>query len=92
MNAGISRASIGRRRRPWSEEDDAELVRLVSARKRPGEIAEKLQRTLDAVRGRAAQLGLALPSTLRPWRAPVLRNAPRPAPREAAPIAEPDED
>jgi len=58
-----------RRRRPWSEEDDAELRRLVAARQSSGEIARQLKRTLDAVRGRAAHLDLVLPSSLRPWRA-----------------------
>lgn len=72
----------GRRRQPWSEEDDAELARLIAARHRPSHIAEQLQRTLDAVRGRASQLGLALPSTLRPWRQPVLRRPERPVPPE----------
>lgn len=61
-----------RRRRAWSEEDDAELRRLVAARQPTGEIARELQRTIDAVRGRAAHLDLVLPSSLRPWR-PALR-------------------
>lgn len=58
-----------RRRRPWSTEDDAEFRRLVAARQSAGDIARRLNRTLDAVRGRAAHLDLVLPSSLRPWRA-----------------------
>lgn len=52
----------------WSEEDDAELRRLVSARQPAGVIASALGRTVDAIRGRAAGLRLALPSSRRPWR------------------------
>jgi len=62
-----------RRRRPWSEADDAELARLIKARWRPGQIAKQLQRTIDAVRGRASHLGFILPSAIRPWREPVPR-------------------
>lgn len=57
-----------RHRRPWNDADDRELRRLIEAREPPARIARSLQRTQDAIRGRAAQLGLALPSALRPWR------------------------
>ncbi len=61
------------RRRPWTDADDIELRRLIEDRQRPSEIARQLGRTIDAIRGRAASLGLPLPSALRPWR----RTAPR---------------
>lgn len=57
-------------RRPWSDADDREFRQLIDAREPPARIARQLQRTQDAIRGRAAQLGLALPSALRPWRRP----------------------
>ncbi|WP_447728263.1 hypothetical protein [Sphingomonas koreensis] len=66
-------ASPRRTRRPWSEEDDAELSRLIAERHPPGQIARQLRRTIDAVRGRAAHLNLVLPSSLRPWRSTVRR-------------------
>lgn len=65
--------TVTRHRRPWSEDDDAELRRLVEARQPPSEIARQLGRTIDAIRGRAAHLGLVLPSPLRPWRKTATR-------------------
>lgn len=59
---------VGGRGRPWSEEDDALLRRLIDGREPPARIAHTMQRTQDAIRGRAAQLHLTLPSPLRPWR------------------------
>jgi transposase-like protein len=64
----------------WSEENDAELLRLVAAREPPAAIAKKMGRTQDAVRGRAAQLGIMLPSSIRPWRQSHARG-PRKLPR-----------
>lgn len=61
-------AQAGARGRPWSEEDDAALRRLIDGREPPARIARALQRTQDAIRGRAAQLHLTLPSPLRPWK------------------------
>ena len=55
-------------RRVWSEDEDRELRRLIAGREPPLRIARALQRTQDAVRGRAGQLGLVVPSPLRPWR------------------------
>ena len=55
-------------RKPWKEEDDAMLRRLIAARERPAQLAKKLGRTQDSIRGRAAQLGLMLPSAIRPWK------------------------
>lgn len=75
MTGGHDDPKSPRRRRVWSEADDAELHRLVAARQPTGEIARQLGRTIDAVRGRAVHLGLALPSSLRPWRAAVRRSA-----------------
>lgn len=63
-----------RRRRPWSEEDDAEFRRLAAERQPPGEIARQLGRTIDAVRGRAVHLDIVLASSLRPWRTTVRRS------------------
>jgi len=57
-----------RHRRPWTDADDIELRRLIEDRQRPSEIARRLGRTIDAIRGRTAYLGLTLPSALRPWR------------------------
>lgn len=65
--------TVTRHRRPWSEADDAELRRLIDARRPPSEIAGELSRTIDAVRGRAAHLGVILPSSLRPWRKTATR-------------------
>jgi len=59
--------------RPWTEDDDAELRKRLGARQQPGEIAQALGRTIDAVRGRAQVLDLALPSRTRPWRQSPLR-------------------
>jgi hypothetical protein len=55
-------------RRLWSGNDDAQLRRLIAGREPPAAIARCMQRTQDAIRGRAGQLGLAVPSPLRPWR------------------------
>jgi hypothetical protein len=62
---GAARPAFGRR---WTEDDDAGLRRLIAAREPPARIAKALKRTQDAVRGRAAELRLTLPSPLRPWR------------------------
>lgn len=59
---------VGGKGRTWSEDDDVLLRRLINGREPPARIARALHRTLDAVRGRAAQLHLTLPSPLRPWR------------------------
>ena len=59
------RAHRGRR---WNESDDLQLTRLIAAREPPGRIALIMHRTQDAIRGRAGQLGLPLPSPLRPWK------------------------
>jgi hypothetical protein len=61
----------------WGTDDDAELARLIAARKAVVEIARRLGRTQDAVRGRAWQLRLTLPSTLRPWRKNLALRRPR---------------
>ncbi|MBA4763011.1 MULTISPECIES: hypothetical protein [unclassified Sphingomonas] len=67
--------TAGRRKpRPWTEADDKVLSQMIEARQPPAKIARKLHRTVDAVRGRAAQLHLVLPSPLRPWRMGVRRN------------------
>lgn len=55
-------------RRTWTKVDDAQLVRLIAAREPPASIARQMQRTQDAIRGRAGQLGLTVPSPIRPWR------------------------
>jgi hypothetical protein len=55
-------------RRQWTDEDDAQLRGLIASREPPAVIARRMQRTQDAIRGRAGQLGLAVPSPLRPWR------------------------
>lgn len=62
---GSERPAFGRR---WTEDDDARLRRLIAAREPPARIAQALKRTQDAIRGRAAELRLTLPSPLRPWR------------------------
>jgi hypothetical protein len=54
--------------RIWSEEDDARLRQLIEARETTARIAQALERTQDAIRGRAAQLGITVPSSIRPWR------------------------
>jgi hypothetical protein len=68
-----------RKPRAWSKADDAELARLIEGRQPPGEIAKRLDRTVDAIRGRAAQLHLVLPSSLRPWRKTIGRTPVIPA-------------
>ncbi len=68
----------GGRGRRWSDEDDAALCRLIVAREPPARIARALHRTQDAIRGRAAELHLTLPSPLRPWKRFATPNA-RPA-------------
>ncbi len=65
--------------RPWSPDDDEALKALVARRQPAASIAQTLGRTVDAVRGRAALLGLRLPSSLRPWRPGVARRPPPPA-------------
>lgn len=54
--------------RRWLEADDLLLRQLIERREPPASIARRMQRTQDAIRGRAGQLGLAVPSPLRPWR------------------------
>ena len=53
---------------PWTQEQDAELSRLVVARRNVYAIAAAMSRTVDAIRDRAQLLGH--PSTVcrRPWR------------------------
>lgn len=53
---------------PWNEKADAELRRRVAARESVGAIARAMGRTQDAIRGRADQLRITVPSSLRPWR------------------------
>lgn len=65
----------GSHKRRWSEDDDAELRRLIATRQPPAAIAKTLGRTQDAVRGRAGQLGLPVPSPLRPWTTTARRRA-----------------
>lgn len=52
----------------WRADDDAELRRRIAARQPPAVLARELGRTQDAIRGRAAELGLMLPSAIRPWK------------------------
>lgn len=59
------RARVGR---AWSEDDDGDLRRRIAARQPAGVIAKGMDRTVDAIRGRAAALHVALPSSQRPWR------------------------
>ncbi len=54
-------------RRRWLEADDLLLRQLIERREPPARIARQMQRTRDAIRGRAGQLGLTVPSPLRPW-------------------------
>jgi hypothetical protein len=54
--------------RPWTEADDAELRRLLDARRQPADVAHALGRTIDAIRGRAQALQISLPSRTRPWK------------------------
>jgi hypothetical protein len=79
MSDGSNDAGQRRKPRPWSEADDAELLRMIEARQPPSEIAKQLDRTVDAIRGRAAQLRLVLPSALRPWRKTMGRTPMGPA-------------
>lgn len=65
---GVARTRAGGHGRRWSEDDDAELRRLIAAREPAVRIAHALRRTQDAIRGRAAELHLTLPSPLRPWK------------------------
>lgn len=56
------------RNRPWTEEDDTLLRHSLGAREPASVVAEKLGRTVDAIRGRAQVLGLRIVSRVRPWR------------------------
>lgn len=49
---------MGRHPRPWTPEDDALLRELWPSPARRDHICEKLDRTYDAVNGRACVLGL----------------------------------
>ena len=60
-----------RRGSPWTDEDDGKLRGLLAKRWRTGDIAEALDRTTDAIRGRAQFLGLRLIPNIRPWRRPT---------------------
>jgi hypothetical protein len=63
--------------RPWDEEQDAELRQRLGRNETVGEIARAMQRTQDAIRGRAWELRLTLNSALRPWRDTVSRRKKR---------------
>lgn len=63
---------------PWDDEADAELRQRIGARESLAEITARMGRTRDAIRGRAAELHLALRSGLRPWRDPVKRKRDHP--------------
>lgn len=63
----------GRKGARWTHEADAELRRRVASREPVTVIAREMGRTQDAIRGRAAMLRIALPSTMRPWRETVKR-------------------
>ncbi|MDQ2763953.1 MAG: hypothetical protein M3Y22_10865 [Pseudomonadota bacterium] len=56
------------RGRAWTPDDDDDLRRRIDARQTASVIAKAIGRTQDAIRGRAAVLGLTLPSPTRPWR------------------------
>lgn len=57
----------------WTAEQDEELRRRVIARQTVGQIAREMERTMDAIRGRAAALRIMLRSSARPWRDGVPR-------------------
>ena len=57
-----------RRGTSWTDDDDAELRRRIEARQTPAVIAREMERTMDAVRGRASTLRVTLRSSQRPWR------------------------
>lgn len=56
------------RRRPWDAAADLELRRRAAANEPVGAIAKAMDRTVDAVRGRANRLRIVVKSSLRPWR------------------------
>lgn len=55
-------------RKRWTDDADKELRQRIERRQTLPMIADGMGRTQDAIRGRAAQLKLRLPSTARPWR------------------------
>ncbi len=54
--------------KPWTAEADTELRDRVAAKQTIGQIARAMDRTQDAIRGRAATLRITLRSSLQPWR------------------------
>lgn len=58
----------GQRGLRWTDEAAAELRRRVAARQTIAQIAREMERTMDAIRGRAASLRITLRSSQRPWR------------------------
>lgn len=54
--------------RAWTEADDAELRSRLASRQQTAQIAHEMERTVDAIRGRAQALGLGLTPRGRPWR------------------------
>jgi hypothetical protein len=63
------RGHSGKASRSWTVEDDLQLRSQLAERKAIGDIASGLDRTTDAIRGRAQKLGLSITPRLRPWRA-----------------------
>jgi hypothetical protein len=63
----------GQRGVRWTDEADAELRKRVAARQTIAQIAREMERTMDAIRGRAASLRITLRSSQRPWRDGVAR-------------------
>ncbi|MDB5684110.1 MAG: hypothetical protein JWM38_2040 [Sphingomonas bacterium] len=72
----IMHQSLGSHRRPWSEEDDAELRRRCEAGEFLIDIARAVGRTQEACRSRANTLGVACRSSLRGQRSRVRQPVP----------------
>lgn len=57
----------------WTTEEDEELRRRIEQRQTAGIIAAAMGRTNHAIRRRAGELSLMVPTTIAPWRAGVKR-------------------
>lgn len=70
MNTGTPRPLFRSR---WTTEEDEELRRRIEQRQTAGIITAAMGRTNHAIRGRAGELGLMVPTTIAPWRVGVKR-------------------
>lgn len=70
MNTGTPRPHFRSR---WTTDQDEELRRRIGQRQTAGIISAGMDRNNHAIRRRAGELSLMVPTTIAPWRAGVKR-------------------